>query len=375
MKFDNYKSFLASNLHQIPGWRTNRRIVVIESDDWGSIRIPSNEVYRELFKKGLKIDDYYNRNDSLATEHDLEELFAVLTLYKDRNGKNPVITANCLVANPDFERIKEDDFQNYYFETFTETLKKQKDCQNSFNLWKEGIKLGIFKPQFHGREHLNVALWMAALAKKHGDTHLAFKYGFWGHETNYPDAKRKHFMAAYDFNINSQLKGTKEIIKQGLQIFEDLFGYRSDSAVAPNFIWDPEIESTFSEYGVKYIQSQRKQFVPINNSRNYRNLPHYIGQRNSNSQIFLVRNAIFEPSSNTNIDWVSLCLRNISNSFFWKKPALISTHRVNFIGSIISENRKKNLTLFAGLLKEIIRRWPDVEFKSTDQLGEIILTD
>ena len=33
------------NLLSIPGWRTNRHIVVIESDDWGSIRMPSKEVY------------------------------------------------------------------------------------------------------------------------------------------------------------------------------------------------------------------------------------------------------------------------------------------------------------------------------------------
>ena len=34
-------------LINIPGWRTNRHIVVIESDDWGSIRMPSCEVDEE----------------------------------------------------------------------------------------------------------------------------------------------------------------------------------------------------------------------------------------------------------------------------------------------------------------------------------------
>jgi len=36
---------LRKNLVNIPGWRTNRKIVVIESDDWGSVRMPSREVY------------------------------------------------------------------------------------------------------------------------------------------------------------------------------------------------------------------------------------------------------------------------------------------------------------------------------------------
>ena len=31
------------NLSNLPGWRTSRKIVVIESDDWGTIRMPSNK--------------------------------------------------------------------------------------------------------------------------------------------------------------------------------------------------------------------------------------------------------------------------------------------------------------------------------------------
>lgn len=41
----NLKQYITHNLLNIPGWRTNRKIVVIESDDWGSIRMPSQEVY------------------------------------------------------------------------------------------------------------------------------------------------------------------------------------------------------------------------------------------------------------------------------------------------------------------------------------------
>jgi len=35
------------------GSKTRRKIVVIESDDWGAIRMPSQRVYAELEKKGL----------------------------------------------------------------------------------------------------------------------------------------------------------------------------------------------------------------------------------------------------------------------------------------------------------------------------------
>jgi len=38
------KKIAMRNVANIPGWRTDRKIVVIESDDWGAIRMPSKEV-------------------------------------------------------------------------------------------------------------------------------------------------------------------------------------------------------------------------------------------------------------------------------------------------------------------------------------------
>src|SRR5512145_1970748 len=141
------------------GWRTNRKIVVIESDDWGSIRMPSKEVYQICLKAGYPVDKIaYERYDSLLSQEDLELLFSLLLSLHDKNGNHPVFTANCVVANPDFEKIKHDDFQNYHYELITETFKRYPKHQNNFEIWKKGVQDRIFMPQFHAREHLNVAL-------------------------------------------------------------------------------------------------------------------------------------------------------------------------------------------------------------------------
>ena len=67
------------DLYNIPGWHTRRRLVVIESDDWGSIRTPSTEAYNTLLRQGIRVDrDPYCRYDSLATPGDLSNLFEVL---------------------------------------------------------------------------------------------------------------------------------------------------------------------------------------------------------------------------------------------------------------------------------------------------------
>lgn len=96
---------------------------------------------------GFPVDkSHYNRYDSLESNSDLEQLFEVLTAFKDKNGKHPVVTANNIVANPDFQKTKEADFQKYFYEPFTEALKRYPKHDKVYVLIKEGISKGIFYP-------------------------------------------------------------------------------------------------------------------------------------------------------------------------------------------------------------------------------------
>lgn len=44
----NIKAQIRKNWANLPGWHTRRKIVVIESDDWGSIRMPEFENIRSI---------------------------------------------------------------------------------------------------------------------------------------------------------------------------------------------------------------------------------------------------------------------------------------------------------------------------------------
>ena len=145
---ENLKHKLSHHLLNIPGWKTNRRIVVIHSDDWGSIRMPSRKIFSILTQKnGFSVDNPYNRYDTLASADDLNALFNVLTSVTDKNGNPAVITANCLLANPDFQRIKESDYEKYFYENIDITFEKYGRTE-SLALWQQGLNTGIFFPQF-----------------------------------------------------------------------------------------------------------------------------------------------------------------------------------------------------------------------------------
>lgn len=362
----NLKQKITHNLLNIPGWSTKRHIVVFESDDWGAIRMPSKEVYDKLLSKGYRVDlNKYEKNDSLATEKDLTELFNILSKYTDINGNHPMITANCAVANPDFEKIKESDFQNYYYEPFTETLKRYQGCENSFELWQQGMKEGLFKPQFHAREHLNVSNWIHSLQNDE-DTKHVFDYGIMGLFPKGKENVGNKFQVALgdtEFPIQSQ----NEIIKEGLDLFEKIFNYKSKTFIAPCYTWNPGIEKTLYDNGVIGIQGLVYQKVPCGNS-----IRHWMGSKNAYGQIYTIRNAFFEPTLSSNIDNVEDCLYRIECAFRWNKPAIISSHRINYIGAINEYNRDNNLKQLDGLLTKIQKKWGDVEFISSDKLVDII---
>ena len=99
----------------------------------------------------------------------------------------------------------------------------------------------------------------------------------------------------------------------------------------------------------------------------------FLGKQNKLGQLYLSRNAGFEPSQFPDQDNVNTCLKSIETLFRLNKPATISTHRVNYIGWLHPENREETLRQLKILLAEIVKRWPDVEFMTSDELGDLIL--
>lgn len=355
------------------GWRTNRHLVVIESDDWGSIRMPSREVYEAFLRQGIRVDnDAYCRYDTLATKADLERLFEVLQSVRDKNGHPAVITANTLSANPVFEKIEASGFQEYYYEPFTVTLKNSAAHIDAFEIWKQGMQTGVFYPQSHGREHLNVKKWLEALRSGHPSTIAAFKLGTWG-LTHAVDASiDNYYMGAFDSGLESDLAKQEVIVTEGLQMFNAIFGYPSRSFIPTTYTWSPRIEPALARNGVKYIQSTVAQKIPIDDKRIVMRKRCFQGTKSRAGLIRLMRNCYFEPSIKPGFDYVGDCMNRIENAFKWKKAANICAHRVNFIGSIDSSNTDRNLPMLRELLKRIVQKWPDVEFVTSEQLGDII---
>lgn len=369
------KSRSSNYLYKRLGWTTDRKIVVIESDDWGSIRMPSVSVLNELMAKGVKLHPELgvDRYDTLASNDDLELLMEVLSSVKDNNDNPAKITLNCVMTNPDFIKIKDSGFTEYHYELFTDTLKRYPNHNRSFALWREGIQHKIFKPQFHAREHLNVQLWLEALRKNYPGVRDAFEKGvFSNHISNALD-ERGRFLEAYNVKTIDEYPFIKESIQDGLKLFYDFFGFSSKSMIAPNYTWDKRIEKFAYLSNIEYIQGTTKQRNTIYNKNLNKKASfyHFTGERNQYGQIYLIRNCFYEPSHDKRLDYRK-CLLDIDTAFRLKKPAVICSHRLNFIGELDKKNRDANLHDFAIMLRKIVDKYQDVEFFSSDELGDMI---
>lgn len=367
------KSVISRNKTNALGWKTKRKIVVFESDDWGSIRMRDKNAYKALLNKNIRVDLCpYNKYDTIASHTDLMALFDTLDKFRDINNRPPIITFNTNTANPDFVKVKDSAFQDYYYKEFTETINEYYPNQNVFDSWKEGIEKKYIYPQYHHREHINTQLWLKLLREGHKPLRLAFDQNVFGLSFITSKDIKTPYLGSLIYTDEKSFNEITTAIIDGANIFENTFNFKSKSMIAPIYAWDKMMEKSMHKADIKYIQGGNIQRVYDKKSFISKKTINYLGSKSDFGQVYLNRNCSFEPSiqhGNINLDNV---MRQINSAFFWNKPAVFSSHRLNFIGSLEEQNRNKNLSLLSMLLERIQKRWPDVEFMHSSELGDII---
>lgn len=351
--------------------KTSKKIVVIESDDWGSERIPNKEVRQKLSKLGVDMEtNPHAIYDTLERVDDLSALGKILDDIQKEYQKKVVITTNFIMSNPDFEKIRSYNFCSYYKESILDTYLKRDGDNRVIDKINELIRKGYFRPQFHGREHINAQLWLDELKTENSTFLGAFNLKCYAIDSQSSKSHRKNLMAALEYESESQKDFILEGLKEGYRSFETIFGYKSSTFIAPRYVWNENIEATLIELGISHLQTAMFQKYP--SSTGYKNIFHYTGQHSKTSSLkYLVRNNYFEPAYGT-INWVKNSLKKVALAFRFQTPAIICMHRVNFVGGLNEYARDNNLKQLKCLLESIIKKYPNVKFISSDELSKII---
>ncbi len=368
---------LLKGLKNIPGWRCRDKLVVFSVDDYGNVRLDSPSARERMQAAGVAMDNHFDCFDALETRQDLDALFTTLDSVRDSRGHPAKFTAYALSANPDFRRMREDG-ENYHYESLTSTFERlaasQPDAyQGAWALWHEGIQKGLIQPQFHGREHLNVRLIEHKLRSRDKTLRLALENDSLTALASEPGLPGVGFTAAFAISDGSELEAHKAILADGLKLFEQVFGFHSTTFTPPAMQLHPALYPMVENLGIRAIDKPQR-YVRRLDAQQTRREFNSLGPARGHKHINLVRNVVFEPCKDMGVDPVEHALGLIGEAFRWRKPAIISSHRVNFCGHIDPANRKRGLDALGKLLQGIVTRWPDVQFVSADELAQSLFS-
>jgi len=327
--------------------KTDHKIVVIESDDWGLERALTPEAIEWAISKYGK--DNFTRwtTDSLETAEDLKLLFDLFANYKGDFKFAPVITANFITHNINYQIDS-----NITFRSIEDTIKINNP--ELYNMYLEGIKNNFLRPQLHGFCHYNLTLVSEYFQSEEG------REGF----------KNKFFLAKPTIrNHTSCLEGECTVANRNYEaqlisaqeVFFKTFGFYSETFIPPRFIIDSQIIKLLKKNHIEFLQSGNRL---INSSSQRYYIPYY---RRYLNQVWLNRNCRLDPHKDYGFN-AEQCIYNINAAFENKQPAVIDFHRVNISGKYTPEYRNKSNDELNKVLNYLKIHHPVIIFTTSDKL-------
>jgi hypothetical protein len=332
-----------------PGRRidwSSRKVIVFESDDWGScFAFPSLAVY-ELRRRTLqgngteKIWDDLPKT-TLEDPDDMERLFRVLERYKGRDGRPARFQANYVMANPSAKVVNGSlaKYQMVSLPEVPEGWAKRDIIEKS----KEGVRRGVWHREFHGYAHVNYRRHEADLRNGEGNAYPREfrKEWYCWMKSNQPkfSSVQEYYNELGEWSSNLSYGEQLRDIREGLAIFKSVFGENPRSVVAPFYIWQGKTERALGKMDVRVIQGKNRQYNVLGmrnradslDERIADNLwPHAMGNFNRKWRIrYLHRNVDFEPGENPSA-WFR-AYEEIRAAWRRGEPAIVSTHRINYV--------------------------------------------
>ncbi len=351
----------------------NEQWVVIQSDDWGSIRVPQNKGAQQRLSTLSNNLSIFQKFDTLDISEDWIAIIELLDKFKDSVGKNPVFTANFVTGNPNFERIKEYEFTQFFWDPFYFNYEQTNSSKlSTLEVVKQGISKGIIEPQYHGRQHVNHKKWLQYLASGDKNALDFFELNMWIFDS-FNSKGLRNLNAVFD-----SLDYTKEEVElefqEGINVFHNAFGQCPESFIPNNYFFNRQWNSVLPKFGINSIQGMKFGFelnasdltvkFRRNNKKDVQN----------GSLVQLVRNVVFDPAlelvspKNDSVNWAK---EQIKMAFALKKPVIIDSHRVNYVGGIDVNNRNNGIQKLGELLEWLIQTYPKIRFISTADLANL----
>ncbi len=307
-------------------WR-RLKAVVLESDDWGLCAwVPDDQAHRALnvlpaFRSpaGLR----YGRS-TLESAADISALATTLLEWRGGDGFPPVLQANTIVANPDYEAMTPP-----LFEGDEPPLREHPDVPSRWRrpgLWdavRDAESAGVWWAELHGLHHLPVSAWLHALRRGKDDARRAFAQ-------QSPIGEAVEASGEYGAEEPRELRARD--IRRAIEAFRRIFGRMPTSFCPPDYHADDWFEQEAASLGLTTWQGKAEQAGGRLPWLRRRVFGATFPQR-QDGRFLLPPRIAFEPSGDAAAPGrrgLEAAHRAALSAWGRAQPAVVSTHRMNY---------------------------------------------
>ncbi len=306
-------------------WR-ELRAVTFESDDWGLAGfVPSANVWNGLNREEL-IPGHFPPvywNSTLEDSLMVAELCGIMGQKHGSDGLSAVFQPNYVLSSLNFENGP----QGYLWQRYD--LPEFPPPFARLGMWKaveNGIEQGVWYPEFHATWHYDPAMRLENALS----TDLAAKLTKAG-VMLFPGSETARELGPW-----RTPKDLRSELLHSIVLFQDLFGRPIGSVIAPDYTWTGAIEDLWQHQGIKVIQAKREQRDPTllagKVGRVQKFLQRKLDTLGHRKRCYLERNCRLEPAQAPDGQAVvKSCLQETENAWAAGQPAIVETHRINYV--------------------------------------------
>ena len=320
---------------------TRARAVVFESDDWGLCGFLPDHATLVAFGTAMPQNSRYPPVYGGSTLEDstaVADLCGVLAAHHGRDGMPAVLQPNYIVAALACEPLAGAeqysgrllarlDQQNGWFRYELPYLPRLYARRGLLPSMRAGIQSGVWYPEFHGSYHYDPQRRRDAVA---ADS-IAREAACRGVLPFPGDSK------AWELGPWRDSADLMQELDAALAVFAGLFARRPASVIAPDYTWGDRCERMWSRRGLTVIQAKREQRHPRYAGgrplARARKLVARTGDRlRHRGRVYLERNCRLEPVQTLDTGAVVAdCLWQIRKAWRSGEPAVVETHRINYV--------------------------------------------
>ncbi len=369
-------SVLLAGSRSCGDWRS-ARIVAIESDDWGLCAfVPTAETAAAIDATGMSADQtpavYWG--STLEDSAAVDRLSRICRRTRGRGELPAVFQPNYIMGSLNCEPT---DGAGVEFApgpiagwSWRRRLLPELPIDYSRpGLWSAvtaAMADQVWSPELHGLYHYDPADRIAAAVADPAAAAAAM-----AGVLAFPGSQY-----SYELSPTRPLSLLGDELELSVASFTELFGRRPRSVVAPDYVWNRSHEKMWRDAGIAIIQSKREQrWVGVGGAitnRIYKVLERSWRRITDPDLVYLERNCRFEPAQEgPGAGTVENCLESVLAAWKRGEPAIIETHRVNYV-NLDSEITDRCFADLAELLSSIAAQpGPRPQFVDDSELAQL----